>query len=247
MPPALVVLRRRVRAIALKLERSIGIPEPPRTRPAEPMDVLIGTILSQNTNDRNSNRAYRLLRERFPTWNAAARAPRSAIARAIRVGGMADQKSKHIRAVLAAHEPDGYSLRRLDGRTDEEIILELTAHDGVGVKTAACVCLFALGRDVFPVDTHVHRILNRLGVVKASTPHKTFEAMRSLVPRGRAYSFHTNLIRFGRTCCTAQRPACGACPLYADCRWPGRARQRARGGAATALDERATFMVLDHL
>jgi endonuclease-3 len=116
----------------------------------------------------------------------------------------------------------------------------------VGTKTAACVLVFALGRDIFPVDTHVHRLCGRLGLTRDSrSPDDTFEQMKPLVPAGKGYSFHTNLIRFGRKVCHSQRPACGACPLYDECHFEGRLLAATRGKKVSNADH--TFMLLDNI
>jgi endonuclease-3 len=102
----------------------------------------------------------------------------------------------------------------------EELIERLRGLNGVGYKTASCVLLFSLGDDdAFPVDTHVHRILNRLGVINEKTPDKTFLAIRDQIPHGRGYELHINLIKFGRKTCTAQKPRCYECGLYDICTW----------------------------
>ena len=215
-------------------------------RGGDPLDVLIGTILSQNTNDRNSHRAYTNLRAAYRTWDDVLAAPLREIADTIRSGGMAPSKSKRIKALLALlkkREPR-LSMERLRTASIDDILDELVTYDGVGLKTAACVCLFAMGHDVFPVDTHVHRICNRLGLVKTATPDKTFLAMRPIVPAGRAYAFHTNLIRFGRRVCKAQNPQCGVCPLFAHCAWKEKGKYLHAG---TVGSEKLDFMLLDSL
>ncbi len=200
------------------LEIHLGIPRQKKKR-TDPLDMLVGTLLSQNTNDRNSHRAYLELRKRFPSWSRVANAPATAIASAIKVGGMKNQKSKRIKALLlnVRERYGAYHLSGIEKMTNDEVISLLTAFHGIGFKTAACVLLFSLRREIFPVDTHIHRICNRLGFVKTKTPDKTFDAMRILVPKGKSYSLHTNLIRFGRKVCHAQRPRCGQCPLFDEC------------------------------
>jgi endonuclease-3 len=228
------------------LERALGVPPRPDVLPA-PLDMLVATILSQNTNDRNSHRAFRQLRETFPTWDRVAEAPLPRLRRALRTGGMAAQKSVRVRTILRAlHEKYGdYTLRSLSRKTDQEVIDELTAFTGVGVKTAACVLLFSLGRDVFPVDTHVHRLCTRLGLAPLSrTPAETFELMRGVVPRGKAHSLHTNLIRLGRLICRPTAPACGVCPLFDECRFDGK---RSAAGRRTVRHPNADFMLLDSI
>ena len=96
---------------------------------------------------------------------------------------------------------------------NEEILDELTSYIGVGVKTASCVLLFSLNRNICPVDTHVHRTLNRIGLVKTNIPEKTFYALLNKIPEGTAHSFHTNLIRLGREICKPANPICSVCPL----------------------------------
>jgi endonuclease-3 len=239
--------RTRVARIAVALERFQGTPQQARRLPA-PLDMLIATILSQNTSDKNSHRAYTCLREALPTWEAVALAPERRIRSLIRTGGMANQKAARIKEVLRTiHLEYGrYDLAPLRRRPDREIIARLTTMNGVGVKTAACVLLFSLRRDVFPVDTHVHRICNRLGLVRrCPTPEKTFWAMQPLIPAGKGYAFHTNLIRFGRSVCRSASPDCNRCPLYVECRWPGRrARRRTLRGRSRADHD---FMLLDNV
>ncbi len=210
--------------------------------------MLIATILSQNTNDKNSHRAYTALRRRFPTWAKVARAQERTVRGLIRSGGMANQKAARIKETLGEvrRRHGSYSLHQLQSRPDQEIIEELTSLNGVGLKTAACVLLFSLRRDVFPVDTHVHRICNRLGLAPGCpTPEKTYIAMRSLVPRGKGYSFHTNLIRFGRRICRSSSPACDICPVYAECSYEGKKRRATKPRAPSRANH--DFMVLDNV
>jgi endonuclease-3 len=210
--------------------------------------MLIATILSQNTNDKNSHRAYTQLRKKYPSWKDLASAPLRDIRSSIRVGGMANQKSARIKRTLltVTNRFGGYDLAPLAGMKSDEVIEELTRIDGVGVKTASCVLLFSMRRDVFPVDTHVHRLCGRLGLAPGcSTPEKTFSFMQSIFPRGRGYSFHTNLIRFGRKVCRTNNPACGSCPLYGECVFPGKAGRR--GSKRHRSKANHDFMLLDHV
>jgi endonuclease III len=193
-------------------------------------------------------RAYTLLRKQYPTWERVGRARVRNLIAAIRVGGMANQKSGRIRETLAGVRAryGGYSLSALYGKSNDEVLDELTQMKGVGFKTASCVLLFSLGRDVFPVDTHVHRICNRLGLVQRSgTPEKTFRQMKSLVPRGRGYSFHTNLIRLGRKICRAQVPDCDVCPLYHECSFHDKRTRRTL--KRTLSTSNHDFMLLDNV
>jgi endonuclease-3 len=246
-PASAAVLRRKTAFISRLLERRLGIPRR-QSPPAPPLDMLIATILSQNTSDGNSHRAYSELRRQFPTWELVAGASPAALRTAIRTGGMANQKSVRIQETLAAvlQMYGTYDLSSIRKLSSEEVIRRLTAFKGVGAKTAACVLLFSLRRDVFPVDTHVHRLCTRLGLAPGSrTPEETFEAMKSLVPPGKAHSFHTNLIRFGRTICRPSNPRCGECPLYGRCSFEGKA---APGGSRnTPARPGRDFMLLDNV
>ncbi len=229
------------------LERFLGVPKQASSLPS-PLDMLIATILSQNTNDKNSHRAYTLLRKKYPRWEMVATAPLQGIKAAIRIGGMANQKSVRIKETLTAvHALHGrYDLSSLREKSNKNVIEELTAMKGVGVKTAACVLLFSMGRDVFPVDTHVHRICNRLGLAgSSSSPEKTFEAMRPLIPKGRGYSFHTNLIRFGRKVCRSNNPDCAVCPVYEECMYEGKKRRPTRPRLPSSANH--DFMLLDNV
>lgn len=228
------------------LDSALGKPVQHATLP-RPLDMLIATILSQNTNDKNSHRAYIRLCEKYLAWKDVAEAPVRDIRAAIRVGGMGNQKSIRIKRTLIAVKDrfGGYDLSPIEEMDSAEVIEELTRIDGVGVKTASCVLLFSMGRDVFPVDTHVHRLCGRLGLAPGcSTPEKTFFSMQNIFPRGKAYSFHTNLIRFGRRVCRSNNPACEMCPLYDECVFPGKVKGRRKRASSKADHD---FMLLDNV
>ncbi len=143
----------------------------------------------------------------------------SQLEKLIKVAGLGKQKSMAIKNLLKnlKNKNERLSLNYLKRKNDEEVIGELTSHKGIGVKTASCVLLFAFDRNVCPVDTHVHRILNRIGMVKTSNPEKTFNEIKSHIPEGAAHSFHTNLLRLGREYCTPTNPKCYECPLERVC------------------------------
>ncbi|MGA7160559.1 MAG: endonuclease III [Bacteroidota bacterium] len=235
-----------IRVIHL-LDLHLGIPRQKKKR-TDPLDMLIGTLLSQNTNDKNSHRAYLQLRKKFPTWKRVAEAPIGAIASAIKVGGMKNQKSRRIKALLLRvhNEYGSYHLKGIEKMKNDAVISMLTAFHGIGFKTAACVLLFSLRREVFPVDTHIHRICNRLGLVETKTPDQTFEAMKTIVPKGKSYSFHTNLIRFGRGICTAQRPRCLQCPLYDLCTFSDKEKFASQKATLSSRRDQ-NFMLLDEI
>lgn len=240
-------VRRRVRQVVRALEQFLGTPRQESLLPP-PLDMLIATILSQNTNDKNSHRAYTSLRSQYPTWESVAHAPLRGIIAAIRQGGMANQKSRRIReTLLAVKEQYGdYDLSALRSLSNENVIDDLVRLRGVGPKTASCVLLFSLGRDLFPVDTHVHRICGRLGLSGASrSPEETFRIMKPLIPKGKGYSFHTNLIRFGRKVCRSHSPACGVCPVRHLCSYPKKSRPGRAAGVLSRADH--DFMLLDNV
>ena len=173
-------------------------------------------MLSQHTSDTNRDRAYADLRRRFPTWDDVADAPLPALARAIRRGGLGPTKAVRIRAILRALRDDGVPLddHALTRMADQELWDELLALPGVGPKTAACVLLFSLDRPFFPVDTHVHRVARRLGLVPPRADAvSTQSAFQTSVPEPQMYPLHMNLIRHGREVCVAVRPRCSECVL----------------------------------
>jgi endonuclease-3 len=188
-------------------------------RRSPPLDSLIGTLLSQNTNDQNSYRAWVNLRKKFPSWENVAAAPWQSVAAAIKVGGLKNQKARRIKEILRRVHRDwgAYSLSSLRRKTDVEVMDYLLSMKGIGEKTAACVLVFSLNREVFPVDTHIHRICNRLGFVSTRSAEETFHGMQSMVPAGKSYSFHVNLIQFGREVCRSSKPLCKDCPLFDEC------------------------------
>ena len=174
------------------------------------------TVLSQHTSDTNRDRAYEDLRRRFPTWDEVADAPLPALARAIRRGGLGPTKAVRIRAMLRAIRESGVALDDLAFTRvgDQELWDTLVALPGVGPKTAACVLLFSLDRPYFPVDTHVHRLARRLGLVPPRADAvATQAAFQASVPPRDMYALHMNLIRHGRAVCVAIRPRCSECVL----------------------------------
>lgn len=210
-------LQKRLLSIADRLAEVYGRP---RLRKHDPLDTLIETVLSQNTSDVNSGRAFASLKAAFPTWQRAAAARPRAIERAIRSGGLARIKSRRILKLLAAlREREGGfdlgALQRLDAAAADA---RLRGLPGVGPKTRACVLLFALRKHAFPVDTHVHRLARRLGLLPEGASAETaHQLLGPAVAEGRALDLHLNLIRLGREVCRARRPLCGGCALRARC------------------------------
>ena len=208
--------RRRLRRIVDKLAAEYGRPvlRPHRA----PVDELVLTVLSQNTNDRNRDVAFARLRERFSSWEEVRQAPLEQVEEAIRPGGLAPTKSVRIRRMLEAL--DGDDLGRLADAPLDDARRELCGLPGVGRKTAACVLLFSFGRPDPPVDTHVYRVGTRLGLWEERTP---FYAAHDELARlcgddaSFAYETHVLLIRHGRRTCVARSPRCAECPLRRMC------------------------------
>lgn len=187
----------------------------------DPLDELVAAVLSQHTSDANSGGAFASLRANFGSWRQVAAAPVEAIADAIRRGGLADQKAPRIKAILAQIESatGALDLDWLAGAPLDGARSFLTSLPGVGPKTAACVLLFALRRPAFPVDTHVHRVARRIGLVDGhASAHVTQDYLESIVSADRMYAYHVNFIRHGRRVCKARRPLCAACGLNSVCR-----------------------------
>jgi endonuclease-3 len=194
----------------------------PEAAEGDPIGALVGTILSQHTNDANSSRAYDDLRRAYPSWEAVRGADEQDLAATIRVGGLANVKARRIKQCLdAIVERQG----RLDLSTLEALELEparaeLRALPGVGPKTAACVLLFELGRPAIPVDTHVHRVTRRLGLIGPKvSAERAHEVLEAIVAPADAYAFHVGLVRHGRRVCRAGSPRCSVCPLRDLCEY----------------------------
>ena len=187
---------------------------------APPLDELIYTILSQATADVNTARAYAELTARFPDWPSVMDAPPAAVSAAIRSAGLSNLKGPRIQNALrhVLRERGELSLDFLADLPLDEALAWLTAIDGVGPKTAAIVLLFSLGRPSFPVDTHVHRVTLRLGLIPPRTNAvKAHTLLAALGPPETYYAMHVNLIRHGREICRARLPHCHICPLQALC------------------------------
>jgi len=184
------------------------------------VDELVSTILSQSTSDINRDRGFNSLKARFPDWESVMEAPESDVIEAIRSTGLANQKGPRIQAALRFIEDQ-------QGTIDLDFLAEmplaeakswLTQIKGIGPKTAAIVLLFAFGRPVFPVDTHVHRITRRLGLIGPRVnADKAHDILEDIGDSENFYSMHLNLIRHGREICRARGPVCTICPLQEDC------------------------------
>ena len=192
-------------------------------RPRDPVATLVTTILSQNTNDVNRDRAFERLRERFTTWDEVRDAPLGELVEAVRPAGLAPTKAPRIQGALrriteGRGERGEIGLGFLDEMGLGEAREWLLSIPGVGPKTAAIVLLFALGKPAFPVDTHVHRLARRLGLIPPKTSReKAHQLLEQLAPPEIYYSFHLNLIAHGRAVCHARNPECARCILQNEC------------------------------
>jgi endonuclease III len=212
---------RRLRRVVEILDDAYGRPVLVPRLP--PVDELVFTVLSQNTADVNTERTFAALRARFSRWSLVRDADAAQIEAAIALGGLAHTKAPRIKRILAALSADGGEpdLSLLDSLDDDEAICFLIGLPGVGPKTAACVLLFSLGRPVMPVDTHVHRVARRLGLIPATMnaerAHAALTAMARPGGAAQVYAAHVDLVRHGRRVCHARRPRCSGCPLAGIC------------------------------
>lgn len=199
------------------LERLYGIPEPEEQ---DPLDLLILTILSQNTTDVNSLRAFRLLKSAYPRYQDLTDAPLKEVEEKIRVGGLAEIKSQRIVEVLRKVQEDSgaFDLRFLAGMTKEDADRYLQSLPGVGPKTSSVVLLFSFGFAALPVDTHVFRVSRRLGLVPEEAGiAEAQRILEAITPREKYFSLHLNLIRHGRRVCRARGPLHQQCELREIC------------------------------
>jgi endonuclease-3 len=207
-------------AVHEKLLAVYGLPE--WRNPLPPLDELVSTILSQNTNDANRDRAFQALRQQFPTWEAVRDADEQDVIDAIRPAGLGNQKGPRIQNVLReiTRQRGELSLDFLAQMPDAEALDWLMAFKGVGPKTASIVLLFSLGKPAFPVDTHIYRVSGRLGIrPDGMSADQAHTHLGQLFPAEAYYAAHLNLIRLGREVCQARRPKCIDCPLQDLCEY----------------------------
>jgi endonuclease III len=211
-------LSKRALKVYEKLLEAFG--QPTWRTPLPPIDELVSTILSQNTNDVNRDRAFNSLRAKFPTWESVRDAKPESVIAAIRTAGLANQKGPRIQQVLRAitKERGDLDLSFLKDLPLEEARTWLTQFKGVGPKTAAIVLCFSLDRPAFPVDTHIYRVTGRIGLRPAKlTVEQAHPYLESLLPPETYYAAHLNLIRLGREVCHARKPDCPHCPIRQLC------------------------------
>ncbi len=237
----------KLKTVIEKLSEHFGKPYDYNSKAHSVLDVLIATKLSQNTTDKSSFTAFTNLKSNFKNWDDAAAASVDKIKECIKVCGLSNTKAKNVRDMLNSML-DNYGtldLSFMKEYSDEKIYKEFLQYEGIGVKTISCVLIFALGRDAFPVDTHVHRVLNRLGIVKTNSPGKTFEEMNCKIPEGKKYELHSNLIKFGRNICRAKNPLCGICFLYSLCSFKEKNFYKKKSASLKAGDN--NFIILENI
>lgn len=213
-PETLEEMRDRAQAVYRRLEEALGLPEFGPASP--PLDELISTILSQNTNDRNRDVAFNRLRLKFATWEAVRDAPAEAVIEAIRPAGLANQKGPRIQTVLReiTEERGELDLNFLYDLPPDEAFTWLCRFKGVGPKTASIVLQFSLGKPAFPVDTHVYRVSGRIGLrPERMTVEQAHVHLARLFDPEQYGPGHINLIRLGRQICHARNPQCTICPV----------------------------------
>ena len=204
--------------IVQNLENTFG--EPRLSPKSDLLDMLVKIILSQATTGTNSRRTFQNLKKNFADWEEVSNAVESEIADAIRLGGLADQKAKVIKDLLSRIKKDrkSLSLSFVEKMSDQEALNYLQTFRGIGPKTAACTLLFASHKEIFPLDTHIFRIFGRMGVLPVKiSDRKAHELLNELVPAGKFYSLHINLIRLGKEICRPRQPNCEECPLVEYC------------------------------
>jgi endonuclease-3 len=211
-------IRQRAMAVHRRLLEVFGTPQ--WQNPTAPLDELISTILSQNTNNRNRDAAFQRLRGRFPTWEAVRDAPPEEVVEAIRSAGLANQKGPRIQQVLRQITAErGILDLSFLGELPIEAAREwLLKFKGVGRKTTAIVLLFSLGKPAFPVDTHIYRVTGRIGLRPPKmTVEQAHDHLAKLFPPDEYGPAHLNLIRLGREVCLARKPHCDVCPVLQWC------------------------------
>lgn len=204
--------------IIQNLERTFG--EPVLRARSSPLEMLVRVILSQATTDLLSERTFQALITKFKTWDNVLAAETAEIAEAIKLGGLANQKSRVIKELLENIKAENGSLE-LDFLQDwpvREAVTYLKKFRGIGPKTIACTLLFACHKNIFPLDTHIFRVLRRVGIVpQKCSDERAHEILSAIVPSGKFYSLHVNLIRLGRKICRPQTPLCERCPIIEYC------------------------------
>lgn len=209
--------RQVVRYVCEKLEEEYGRPR--HGNPEDPIDDLVYVLLSNRTPPERARRVYQQLKQSFPNWKDLLLADREEVADSIRPAGFANRRTRQLREAFEQILRDFGELNSpgLWNRSDGELLDYLTSLRGVSDKVARCVMMYALGRDVLPVDVHVHRVANRLGWTNRNRPSDSHEELEALIPESRYYSLHVCSVSHGRSRCTATNPDCETCPIKRYC------------------------------
>ncbi len=211
-------LQQKTEFISDTLENMFGTPKWNGTR--DVLACLIETILSQNTTDVSRDKGYAQLKKQFPTWKDVTQADVKAVEASIKIVGLGNQKATTIKNFLSwlKTEYDELSLEFIHDMKTEDALELLCQHKGIGIKTASVTLAFACGREVLPVDTHILRISKRLALIPQNcSADKAHAELPKIVPKGKSYPFHMNLIYFGRQICNARKPLCKQCPFMQHC------------------------------
>jgi endonuclease III len=215
------VLRRRAHRIAQLLHAAYGSPR--HGNKDDPLDELVFILLSQMTTGPSFNRVYDCVKAAYPTWEPFLAMPVAEVKATIKDAGLSGQKAPGLKTIFQKVKDDfgAVTLQPLADMTDQDAERYLTNLPRVGIKTAKCVMMYALGRQVLPVDTHVWRVTRRLGLVGEDVPYtKVHEALEAVVPPPDRYWIHVNGVAHGRAVCFALRPRCASCPLKRICPYP---------------------------
>jgi endonuclease III len=222
-PPARKEARRRIQVelVARKLERTYHTPQ--LGNKPNPLDELLYILISLRTVEAGLAVAYRSFKQRFPSWSTVARARRSSLSARLRPAGLADQKSRYVKAIVGRLIKDfgRPTLEPLRGLSKDDAEIYLTSLPGVGVKTARCVIMFSFGIPAFPVDVHCLRIMKRLGWLLGTTrmSERTANEIEQMIPEGLRHDLHLNLVAHGRSTCRPIRPHCERCSIVRYCNY----------------------------
>jgi endonuclease III len=219
--PSLATLRRRARSAARILHETYHSPR--HGNKDDPLDELVFILLSQMTTGPSFNRVYDRVKDAYPSWEPFLAMPLDQVKAVIKDAGLSGQKAPGLKAIFQKLKDDfgAVTLQPLAAMADEDAERYLTSLPRVGIKTAKCVMMYALGRQVLPVDTHVWRVTRRLGLVGDDVPYtRVHEALEAVVPLPERYSIHVNGVAHGRAVCIALLPRCASCPLKRICPYP---------------------------
>ena len=210
-----------VRRVCERLEDTYG--QPRHGNPEDPLEDLVYVLLSNRTPPNRAKHVYETFRDYFPVWSDVLEADRDEVVDVLRPAGFANRRADQIRSILAQLKEDfgDFQANRLWDKENDELLAYLTTFRGVSDKVARCVMMYALDRDVLPVDVHVHRVAYRLGWTARERPEQAHNELEALLPKHRYYLFHVDCVTHGRTHCTATDPDCEGCPIQRYCQYYG--------------------------